>query len=41
MKGVSAYYETGELEVKAFLAGNDFLLFSENVPLAYESIKRQ
>ena len=40
MKGVSAYYETGELEVKAFLAGNDFLLFSENVPLAFESIKK-
>ena len=40
MKGVSAYYKTGELEVKAFLAGNDFLLFSENVPLAFESIKK-
>lgn len=40
MKGVSAYYKTGELEVKAFLAGNDFLLFSENVPVAFDAIKQ-
>ncbi|MBK8345577.1 MAG: hypothetical protein IPL12_21205 [Bacteroidetes bacterium] len=39
MKGVSSYFKPGELEVKAFLAGNDFLLFSENVPVAFEAIK--
>ncbi|HRG28500.1 MAG TPA: glycoside hydrolase family 3 N-terminal domain-containing protein [Chitinophagales bacterium] len=39
MKGISAYYKSGELEVKAFLAGNDFLLFSENIPVAFEAIK--
>ena len=39
MKGVSANFKSGELEVKAFLAGNDFLLFSENVPVAFEAIK--
>jgi len=40
MKGVSAYFKTGELEVKAFLAGNDFLLFSENVPVAFNAVKQ-
>lgn len=39
MKGVSAHFKPGELEVKAFLAGNDFLLFSENIPVAFEAIK--
>lgn len=40
MKGVSAYHEAGEIEVKAFEAGNDFLLFSENVPIAFAAIKK-
>ncbi len=40
MKGVSAFYEPGELEVKAFEAGNDFLLFSENIPVAFNAIKQ-
>ena len=40
MKGVSAFYEPGELEVAAFLAGNDMLLFSENVPTAFASLKK-
>ncbi|HMX04100.1 MAG TPA: glycoside hydrolase family 3 N-terminal domain-containing protein [Chitinophagales bacterium] len=40
MKGASAYYEDGELEVKAFLAGNDMLLFSDNIPVAFEAIKK-
>ncbi len=31
MKGVSNYYETGELELLALKAGNDVLLFSEDV----------
>ena len=32
MKGVSKYYTPGIVDVKALLAGNDILLFSENVP---------
>ncbi len=34
MKGVSDYYETGELELRALKAGNDVLLFSEDVSQA-------
>ncbi|MBC8045740.1 MAG: serine hydrolase, partial [Fimbriimonadaceae bacterium] len=40
MKGVTMFYKPGELEVKAFLAGNDFLLFSEDVPTAFNEIKK-
>jgi beta-glucosidase-like glycosyl hydrolase/CubicO group peptidase (beta-lactamase class C family) len=40
MKGVSKFYKPGEIEVMALKAGNDVLLFSENVPLAIESIKK-
>jgi len=40
MKGVSDYYKTGELEVQAFLAGNDVLLFSQNIPVAFSAIKK-
>jgi beta-glucosidase-like glycosyl hydrolase/CubicO group peptidase (beta-lactamase class C family) len=39
MKGVAKYYKSGELEVKALKAGNDILLFSENIPVAIEAIK--
>ncbi len=39
MKGVSKYYNPGQLEVKALLAGNDILLYSEDVPKAIEAIK--
>ena len=39
MKGVSSYYAPGEVDVKALLAGNDILLFAENVPLAISKIK--
>ncbi len=39
MKGVSKYYKPGILDVKALLAGNDILLFSENVPEAINQIK--
>ena len=39
MKGVSAYYEPGKLDVAALLAGNDVLLFSEDVPKAIQEIK--
>ncbi len=40
MKGVSKFYEPGGLDVKALMAGNDVLLFSENVPKAFEEIKK-
>jgi beta-N-acetylhexosaminidase len=39
MKGVSKYFDAGELDVKALLAGNDVLLMSEDVPIAIEKIK--
>ena len=38
MKGVSNYKKPGEIDLEAFLAGNDILLFPENVPLACEKI---
>lgn len=40
MKGVSSYYEPGVVDVKALLAGNDILLFSEDVPTAIKEIKK-
>jgi len=40
MKGVSKFYEPGLLDVKALLAGNDVLLFSEDVPKAIKEIKK-
>ena len=39
MKGVSSYYEPGEVDVKALLAGNDVLLFPLDVPNAISAIK--
>ena len=39
MKGVSKYYEPGIVDVKALLAGNDVLLFCEDVPEAINQIK--
>ena len=39
MKGVSKYYEAGRVDVKAILAGNDILLFPEDVPLGIRKIK--
>ena len=39
MKGVSKYYAPGEVDVKAVLAGNDILLFPENVPVGIKKIK--
>ena len=39
MKGVASFYEPGMVDVKALLAGNDVLLFAENVPRAIEQIK--
>lgn len=40
MKGVSNYYKGGELEVMAFKAGNDVLLFPLDVPLSIQKIQQ-
>lgn len=40
MKGVANYYGPGLVDVKALLAGNDMLLFAEDVPKAMEEIKK-
>jgi beta-N-acetylhexosaminidase len=40
MKGVSGFYKPGEVDVLALLAGNDVLLYAENVPLAIQKIKK-
>ncbi len=40
MKGVSKYYGPGEVELKAFLAGNDVMEFAEDVPKAMELIRK-
>ncbi len=39
MQGVAKYFAPGEVDVRAFIAGNDVLLFSQNVPLAIQKIK--
>jgi beta-glucosidase-like glycosyl hydrolase/CubicO group peptidase (beta-lactamase class C family) len=39
MKGVADYFKPGDLELKAFEAGNDILLFSQDVPTAITTIK--
>jgi len=38
MKGAANFRKPGELDLEAFMAGNDILLFAENVPLAEEKI---
>lgn len=38
MKAASKFMKPGDIDLEAFLAGNDILLFPENVPLAYEKI---
>lgn len=38
MKGASNFKTPGDIDLEAFLAGNDILLFAENVPLATEKI---
>ncbi len=40
MKGVSKYYNPGEVDLLALLAGNDVLLFSENVGKAISYIEK-
>lgn len=39
MQGVAKYYQAGEVDYLAFLAGNDVLLFSEDVAKGVEKIK--
>ncbi len=39
MKGVTQFFKPGDIEVQALLAGNDVLLFSEDVPAAVRQIK--
>ena len=38
MRGVTAFYEPGKLDVQALIAGNDILLRPENIPVAFEEI---
>ena len=38
MKGASNFKKPGDIDLEAFLAGNDILLFAENVPFAVEKI---
>ena len=40
MKGVANYEESGEVDLQAFLAGNDVLLMAENVPKAIVLFKK-
>lgn len=40
MKGVSNFYAPGVVDAKALIAGNDMLLFTENVPNAIVEIKK-
>ncbi len=40
MKGASKYFAPGIVDLKALLAGNDVLLFSENVPKAIDEINK-
>ncbi len=39
MKGVSKFYQPGEVDAKALVAGNDVLLFAEDVPTAIKQIQ--
>lgn len=40
MKGASSYMQPGDIDLEAFLAGNDVLLFAENVPVAIEKFRQ-
>ena len=39
MRSVTKYYKPGEVDALALIAGNDVLLYSEDVPRAFEKIK--
>lgn len=38
MSGVTRYFPSGEIEVRALLAGNDILLLPENIPMAIKGL---
>jgi len=38
MQGVAKYFPAGEVDLRAYLAGNDVLLFSQDVPTAIQKI---
>lgn len=38
MQGVTKYFPSGEIEVRALLAGNDILLLPENIPMAIKGL---
>ncbi|TGD59446.1 glycoside hydrolase family 3 N-terminal domain-containing protein [Flavobacterium humi] len=40
MKGASNFKKPGEIDLEAFLAGNDILLFAEDVPTAIQKFKQ-
>ena len=40
MKGVSSFYKPGEVDELALLAGNDVLLYAEDVPTAIKKIQK-
>ncbi len=40
MKGASNFKEPGDIDLEAFLAGNDILLFAENVPKAIDKLTK-
>lgn len=40
MKGVAGYYAKGHADLEALMAGNDIILFSEDVPTAIRLIKQ-
>jgi beta-N-acetylhexosaminidase len=40
MKGAANYLQPGDIDLEAFLAGNDVLLFAENVPVAIEKFRQ-
>ena len=40
MKGVTSHFPPGEIEVRAFEAGNDLLVYVEDVPLAVSSLAK-
>lgn len=40
MKGVTKFFPAGDADVRALIAGNDVLEFSENIPLAIEEVMK-
>ncbi len=40
MKGASNFKQPGEIDLEAFLAGNDVLLFAEDVPVAIQKLTK-